>query len=119
MVLQRGLQNGHSGQSAAAPSIPRSHIGQRTLFIGRSRRGPGTFPRTLAAPLAVCRGPGTGLAALGGRAVAARRAALGGLALLLLRLGGTLVRLAAVVGLVEPRPLEQDGRPRPVNAAQF
>src|SRR6266566_1878953 len=105
MVRQRGLQNGNWGHSATLwPCITRSQIGQRTLIIGNSGLGLGTFPRLFRT---ACR---FFPAARSGFAVGGILAGGGRLGGLLVGLGGGLVRLAAVVGLVEARTLEDDRR---------
>src|SRR5262249_26252291 len=96
------------------PSIGRSQIGQRTLIIGRSPFGLGTFSRRLPPTARLCRVGRAVRIGLGGRAIASGR-----LARFLILLGGGLVRLATVIRLVEAGPLEEDGSPRAEQAAQL
>src|SRR6266545_232209 len=114
---QRGPQKGLSGHCSGPPSINRWHIGQRTFIIGNSRRGLGAFPRRAGISLPFGGRPCGAFAGFGGRAV--RAGTLRRFRGCFLRLGGTLVRLAAVVGLVKSRTLEQDGRSPAEEASQF
>src|SRR5262245_33324037 len=111
MVLQRGPQKGNCGQSLRSPVISRWQTGQRSCNIGNSLAGLGRFfPRPLLLrPILRRRTRPAG--------VRGRRNCR--LCRLLLGLGGALVRLAAVVRLVEAGALEEDGRPGAEGAAQL
>src|SRR5207248_1180715 len=104
--------NGNCGHSALLCACnTRSQIGQRTLIIGRSGAGLGLFRQRLSPIFA---------APLGRRAVTSvGRGFVGRLGSLLVRLRAGLVGFAAVVRLVEPRPLEQNCSPRAKDPPQL
>src|SRR5579871_2422398 len=90
----------------------RSQIGQRTLIIGRTARRLRGFPRRF--PGFRRRGARGGIGRTVGGGFIRRR-----LGAFLLRLRRRLVRLAAVVRLVETRPLENHRRPGADQAPQL
>src|SRR5262249_53778534 len=119
MVLQRALQKGNCGHSdGPCPSITLSQTGQRTLIIGNSAGILGPFLCLFLARLART---GAGLGGLAGCIGLRRRLVrcVGRFVRGLLRLGRRLVRLAAVVGLVEAGTLENDAGAAAEQAAQL
>src|SRR5262249_7236641 len=91
-----------------APPSPGRRSGRSRSPSRGSRRAGGRLRRGL----------GGGLALAVPLALACLGLAVGALAGLGVGLGGLLVGLAAVVGFVEARPLEQDRRPRPEQPPQ-
>src|SRR5207237_1289694 len=108
---QRGLQNGNSGHSAALVlCIKRSQMGQRTLIIGSSGRGLGSFLGGFS---------GIGGSAFGSRAVGSGFFGASGFGGIRLGFGGGLIRFAAIIRLVKSGALEENRRPRTDNPPQF
>lgn len=115
MVLQRAEQKGYKGHSARLrPSIRRPQIGQANLIFGRSGSGLGAFRLTfLALPpragaiRAVC----AGCAVCTSRGCFARS--------LRVRLGCLLVRVTAIIRLVEAGASEEDSRSCTEDAAKL